>query len=237
MKGLMKVLIIAAHPDDEVLGCGATASHLARQGAEVHTAILGEGVTSRQGPSREEVQAGLQGLKASAHDAATILGINPPRMFGLPDNRFDSLPLLDIIHCVEALVEEICPEVVFTHWGGDLNVDHGVTSRAVLTAVRPMRNSLVRELNLFEVPSSSEWSFGRIAGLFRPQVFVDVAEELDRKCRAMAAYEGEATVFPHPRSREGIEALARLRGAAAGVPAAEAFEQVFSVRRAGEGWI
>ena len=134
----MNVLVVAAHPDDELLGCGGTAARLAKEGHSVLFAILGEGITSRP-PKREEAEPNaLKDLTKCSHRVADLLGVRELSMHGLPDNRFDSLNLLDVVKIVEGLIERWHPEVVYTHHGGDLNVDHQIVSRAVLTATRPI---------------------------------------------------------------------------------------------------
>lgn len=224
----MNILVLAAHPDDEVLGCGASLARWAREGHRVHIAILGEGVTSRAGAAADEQARALARLREDAHAVAELLGAcAPPRLLGLPDNRFDTLPLLEIAQRIEALVAELAPERVCTHSGGDLNVDHAATFRAALTALRPMAASRVRELYTFEVPSATEWAFGSFAPRFEPNTFVDVGATLELKVRAMQCYEAEARAFPHPRSPEALRALAAWRGAQAGLPAAEALQLVW----------
>ncbi len=221
---------MAAHPDDEVLGCGATSARLAAEGHEVHFAILGEGITARhRGQSDAEANQKEQ-LHKHAHAAATKIGAKSLEIHKLPDNRLDTMPLLDVVKIVEELVGRIRPEVVYTHHGGDLNVDHGVVYRAVLTATRPMAGQPVREIYAFEVPSSTEWAFQRLEPAFRPNVFVDVGRTIETKIAAMECYESEARKFPHPRSPEALRALATRWGSVVGCNAAEAFELVRSVR-------
>ncbi|MGO9088649.1 MAG: PIG-L deacetylase family protein [Candidatus Sulfotelmatobacter sp.] len=228
----MKVLVIAAHPDDEVLGCGATAARLIVEGNEVHFAILGEGVTSRHHDRADADAAQLATLHRQVHAAAAKLGVKNVVSHKLPDNRLDTVPLLDIVKIIEDLVERIRPEVIYTHHGGDLNIDHAVIHRAVLTATRPTPGQPVREIYAFEVPSSTEWAFQRIEPSFRPNVFVDVTRTLEAKIAAMECYESEARKFPHPRSPEALRALAMRWGSVAGCAAAEAFELVRSIRPA-----
>lgn len=226
----MRVLVIAAHPDDEVLGCGATSARLAAEGHEVHFAILGEGITARhRGRSDAEANQKEQ-LHKHAHAAATKIGAKSLEIHKLPDNRLDTVPLLDVVKIIEELVGRIRPEAVYTHHGGDLNVDHGVVYRAVLTATRPMAGQPVREIYAFEVPSSTEWAFQRLEPAFRPNVFVDVGRTIETKIAAMECYESEARKFPHPRSPEALRALATRWGSVVGCNAAEAFELVRSVR-------
>jgi LmbE family N-acetylglucosaminyl deacetylase len=137
---------------------------------------------------------------------------------------------LEVVKLVEELVDRLKPDVIYTHHPGDLNVDHGVIHRAVLTATRPTAGQSVREIYAFEVPSSTEWAFGSLQPTFRPNVFVDVAATLETKIAAMACYGTESREFPHPRSSEALRALARRWGSVVGCDAAEAFELVRSVR-------
>lgn len=224
------VLVVAAHPDDEVLGCGGTMARLAGEGHEVRIAILAEGMTSRT-PQREQTDSKqLDHLHSNAQQAADKMGAKELVLSKLPDNRLDTVPLLDVIQLVEGLVDRVKPEVIYTHHAGDLNVDHGVIHRAVLTATRPLSGQTVREIYAFEVPSSTEWAFQRIEPSFRPNVFVDVTQTIATKIAAMECYESEARKFPHPRSPEALQALAMRWGSVVGCAAAEAFELVRSVR-------
>jgi LmbE family N-acetylglucosaminyl deacetylase len=222
----VNVLVVAAHPDDEILGGGATFARLAREGHSVHLAVLGEGLTSRgDAPS-----ADLEALHSAQTAAAFAIGAGGHSQHGLPDNRFDSVALLDVVQIVEKLVEHHSPEVVYTHHAGDLNIDHRVTAQAVLTATRPMEGCGVRELLSFEVPSSTEWTLGQIEPVFTPNVFVDVSATLEAKFEALECYASEMRPYPHPRSREAIEAIAKRWGSVAGCHAAEAFQLIRSVR-------
>ena len=222
---MSKILVVAAHPDDEVLGCGGTIAKMAAEGAQVEILILGEGATSRDGAD----SAAVERLRADARSAAKRLGAVHVRFASLPDNRFDSVPLLEVIKKIEAVVEEVQPETVFTQHGGDLNVDHQVTFRAVMTAVRPMEGRSVRALYAYEVASSTEWAFQKFDPVFRPALFVDISGFLDRKIDAMSAYGGESRPAPHPRSSEVLRAQALTRGSAVGLEAAEAFEVVWAI--------
>jgi len=223
------ILVVAAHPDDEILGCGATAARHVQEGRDVYFAILGEGITARH-ESREAADAGqLSRLHEHAHAAARKIGVKDLFLHKLPDNRLDTVPLLDVVKLVEDLVLRLKPEVIYTHHPGDLNVDHGVVHRAVLTATRPMRGQPVKEIYAFEVPSSTEWAFG-LSPVFRPNVFVDVGAALETKIAAMACYETESRKFPHPRSPEALRAIATRWGSVVGCVAAEAFELVRCVR-------
>ena len=226
----MRVLVVAAHPDDEVLGCGGTMARLVNEGHEVHIAIMGEGITSRHGQPQEADRDQLSRLHRQAQSAAGKIKASDVVLCKLPDNRLDTVALLDVVKLVEDMVQKLKPEIVYTHHPGDLNIDHGVVHRAVLTATRPMAGQPVREIYAFEVPSSTEWAFHRVEPCFRPNVFVDVSGTLETKIEAMACYESEARKFPHPRSPEALRAIAARWGSVVGCQAAEAFELVRSVR-------
>lgn len=223
---MMKVLVVAAHPDDEVLGCGGTIARLAQEGQEVYIAILGEGITSRYQQQEEADQAQIKALHACTRQVAELLGANDLFLHDLPDNRFDTVPLLDVVKIVEVLVDRLQPHVIYTHHGGDLNIDHMITHRAVLTATRPMPNCPVRELFAFEVPSSTDWAFGQFQPTFHSNIFVDISATLETKLKAMELYQSEARLFPHPRSPEALRAVARRWGSTVCCEAAEAFELI-----------
>jgi LmbE family N-acetylglucosaminyl deacetylase len=226
----MSVLVVAAHPDDEILGCGGTMTRLAREGHEVRIAILAEGMSSRY-PHREDAdQQQLQHLHARAQQAADKVGAKELVLCKLPDNRMDTVPLLEVVKLVEELVARFRPDVIYTHHPGDLNVDHGVVHRAVLTATRPVNGQCVREIYAFEVPSSTEWAFQRLEPSFRPSVFVDITETLETKIEALTCYDTEMRKFPHPRSAEALRAIATRWGSVVGLQAVEAFELIRSVR-------
>ena len=216
------VLVIAAHPDDEVLGCGGTLLKLARAGAEIHLAFLADGIGARN-PDPAQRQAELDQRRAAARAAADILGAASIHFDVLPDNRLDSIPLLDLTQRVEALIARYRPTTLFTHHVGDLNIDHHRTHQAVMTACRPQSGHPVRTLLCFEVPSSTEWQPPGSGTPFTPNWFVDIGATLDGKLAALAAYAAEVRDWPHPRSREGVQYLARWRGATLGCEAAEAF--------------
>lgn len=226
------VLVVAAHPDDEILGCGGAMARFAAEGQRVHIGILGEGISSRHQRREDAASSDLQALQKDAHAAAAAVGARDVRFGGLPDNRFDATALLDVVKIVEAWIADVRPDVIYTHHPGDLNIDHGVTFRAVLTATRPGVSAVdVRDLYAFEVPSSTDWAFQRIQPAFRPNVFVDVSATIDAKIAAMECYESERRTAPHPRSPEILRATAQRWGSVAGMASAEAFELIRSVRR------
>ena len=219
----MNILVIAAHPDDEVLGCGGTIARHVSDGDTVHILIVAEGATSRQGDDFSEE---LKELRNAAHQSAAVLGAQPPRLLGLPDNKLDTLPMLDIVQLLEQAVDKIKPETIYTHHGGDLNLDHRIVHQATVTACRPLPESLVRRIYAYEVVSSTEWGTSGIDAPFHPVHFVDISSEIQRKKEAIECYAMEMREFPHPRSWQAIEAQMRFRGASAGLPAAEAFQVI-----------
>lgn len=226
----MNVLVIAAHPDDEVLGCGGTIARLAAEGARVSILILAEGLTSRADFRPDRDASLLQAHHARAHKAGALLGASEVILAGFPDNRMDTVPLLDVTQRIEREIARIQPETVFTQHGGDLNIDHVVTFRATLTATRPMAGLPVKRVYGYEVGSSTEWAFQQFEPRFAPQVFFDIDAYLEKKIAAMQVYESEARAFPHPRSPEALRASAQRWGSTVGVKAAEAFCCVRDVR-------
>lgn len=216
------VLVVAAHPDDEVLGCGATLSRHVANGDRAHVVILGQGVFSRSDGSAGG--AALERLRACALRAGEILGAATVDLHDFPDNRMDEVARLDLAKIVEAAIERYNPSIVYTHFPGDLNIDHVCVSEAVTVACRPTPGSQIESLRYFEVQSSTEWRPPHSATApFGPNLFVDVSATLSQKLEALRAYDGEMRPFPHARSIEAVEHLARWRGASSGMLAAEAF--------------
>ena len=223
-----KTLIIAAHPDDEVLGCGGTAARSVKEGNEAYTLILGEGITSRDDSrQREKREQDIIQLKKQVHEANRVIGIKEVFTFDFPDNRFDSVPLLDIVKVIETIKNKIKPDIVFTHYEQDLNIDHRVTYQAVLTAMRPTAGETVKEIYSFEVLSSTEWNYPL---RFSPDVFVDISETMEMKVAAMEKYQCELRKYPHPRSLKGIRLNAEQWGMKTGLQYAEAFKLVRVVK-------
>lgn len=217
-------LVIAAHPDDEVLGCGATIARLVAEGWEVHVLIVAEGATSRS-TNRDlaKHQGELSDLAKCAETANKILGSTSVKLCSLPDNRMDGLELLDVVKLVEAEIALYKPCLVMTHHTGDVNVDHRILHDAVIAACRPQPQHSVRSLLFFEVQSSTEWRPAASGMYFAPNYFYDVTDYLEKKLEALRAYGPEMRSFPHPRSIGAAEHLARWRGATVGCAAAEAF--------------
>ena len=216
------VLIVAAHPDDEALGCGGTMARLVNEGALVHVAFLADGVGARHAEGMftdEEIEA----RRAAARTACKILGTEVPQFDDFPDNRLDTIPRLQIVQRVESILDAVQPDTVLTHHVGDVNIDHRRVHEAVVTACRPQPGHPVRRLMFFEVASSTEWQPPGSAPAFQPQCYVDITETLSAKLEALRAYDAEMRPWPHARSIEAVEHHARWRGATVGCEAAEAF--------------
>jgi N-acetylglucosamine malate deacetylase 1 len=224
------VLVIAAHPDDEVLGCAGTLVRHTRSGDQVHIAFLTDGVSSR---GREQTGRAAEILRrrASASEAARIIGANPPHFLDFPDQRLDSVPLIEIVQSIERLAAPLQPEMIYTHSVDDLNIDHRLACAAVLTAFRPTPDQSVSAIYGFEILSSTEWNFGTSNVGFRPARYVCISDALKLKLSALEAYDEEVRQFPHPRSYDAVRALAALRGSTVGVQAAEAFSVLREVVR------
>jgi N-acetylglucosamine malate deacetylase 1 len=224
-----RIAVIAAHPDDEVLGCGATIARHAAAGDEVRILILAEGATSRALARDAVAEAGE--LRSAGEAAARILGAKGIEWAGFADNRMDGMELLDVVKRIERFLGTWQPQVIYTHHAGDVNVDHQVTQRAVMTAARPLPDATFCTVLQFEIASSTEWG-GPVTGTpFVPQWFEDVSDFLPLKLAALDAYGAEMRPWPHPRSPEGVAALARWRGATVGVDAAEAFMLGWHIQR------
>jgi N-acetylglucosamine malate deacetylase 1 len=218
------VVVVAAHPDDEVLGCGGTLARFAGEGRPVHVLILADGESSRPPTTVLAAEAQrIQARVAAAGRACAILGCTSVDVLSLPDNRLDSVVLLDIVQRIETVIARHAPTTVFTHHSGDVNIDHRVAHDAVIAACRPQGARPVEELLFFETPSSTEWRPPASAEQFAPNWFVDISGTLAKKLSALGAYPTEMREFPHPRSVKAVEALAHWRGATAGVESAEAF--------------
>jgi len=212
------VLIVAAHADDEALGCGGTIARHVAEGDIVYAVFVADGVSSRAQADQED----LANRNAAAEHAREILGIHENFYLGLPDNRLDSLPLIEVVQRLEPIIRNLQPSIIYTHHHGDLNVDHRITHQAVLTACRPMPGSHVQAIYAFEVMSSTEWATVT-ANPFLPNYYVNISQYLIKKNAALNAYHAEMRKAPHSRSMEHLTNLAIHRGQSVGVLAAEAF--------------
>jgi LmbE family N-acetylglucosaminyl deacetylase len=221
-----KILVVVAHPDDELLGLGATMHRLIHEmSCEVRVIILGEGITSRsevRDPKRWEEE--LRVHRSNIKSAQKAIGYNSVGIYDFPDNRFDTVALLDIIKVVEKEKEAFGPEVIFTHHGGDVNIDHQRTFEAVITSSRPLAEEKVKMIVTFETPSGTEWRASTDPKNFIPNLFVEVSEAgLNAKIKGMESYEFEKRKYPHPRSPEALRIQAQRWGVVVGKDLVEAF--------------
>ena len=212
-----KVLVVAPHPDDEVLGCGGVMARHAAAGDEVHVAVVTRGhpdVFSADSVDR---------VRNEAKDAHSILGVRSVRYLEFPAPRLDTIPRHQIADAVAGMIRELGPEIIYVPHHGDMHFEHGMTYEACLVAARPGRQPVVRRILAYETPSETDWSPPVSGSAFQPTVYIDIESQLEKKLRAMACFASQLQPSPHPRSLINLEAVARCRGAAAGLHAAEAF--------------
>lgn len=226
-----KILIIAAHPDDETLGCGGTIAKYTKRGDKVYCLFLGRGKTSRYPDQKTEaVEKAKTLLEKEAQEAAKILGILEIFFKDFPDQQYDTAGFLNVVKAIERIKERIKPNIVFTHHQGDLNLDHQITFKAALTACRPLKDETVKKIYSFEVPSSTEWGNPKGENYFRPNVFIDISNTFSKKIEALKAYKSELRDYPHPRSVKGLEIIAQYWGTVAGGELIEAFELIREIK-------
>lgn len=270
----MKVLLVAAHPDDELLGVGGTIAWHIANGDHVKVAVMCEGISARfssegryelsgrngtrsgvsatvrvtaadgepeEGPDffqtlspsvspRRYVPERFQEVRLETHASAHILGVTDLHVGNLPDQRLETLPLSDVVKQIEVLVSDFEPDLVYTHFAGDINRDHRVLTEALLVAVRPYAAPSIREILMFETPSSTEWSSPYLTASFQPNVFVDIAPFLAQKIAAFNCYSAEGRPYPHPRSPRALEDRAHYWGSLVNRECAEPFMLVRSIR-------
>jgi LmbE family N-acetylglucosaminyl deacetylase len=219
------VLVVAAHTDDEALGCGGTIARHVEEGDTVYAVFMADGVTSRKGAVEEDFR--VRG--SAAEKAKEILGIKETFFLGLPDNRLDTIPLIDIVQNLELIIDRLKPNIVYTHHHGDLNIDHRITHQAVMTASRPTPSKTVKAIYAFEVVSSTEWATP-VGDPFIANHYIDVSNHFLIKINALKAYQSEMRESPHSRSIEHVAYLAYHRGRSVGVNAAEAFMTIRVIR-------
>ncbi len=225
------VLVVAAHPDDELLGCGGTIALHVLHGDDVSVLILGEGKTSRTPTTHQNVKQELENLKTEAIRAGKVIGIKKIYFADLPDNQFDTVSLLSIVKEIEKIKEIVNPVIVYTHHFGDMNIDHQITYRAVLTATRPIPGESVNTILTFETPSSTEWNSYMLTHAFIPNYFIDIEKTIALKLKALACYKSEMRKYPHPRSLRHIEELSAVNGTKVGLRHVENFVLVRLVQR------
>jgi LmbE family N-acetylglucosaminyl deacetylase len=221
-----RIMIVVAHPDDELLGQGATMNRLISEfNVTTHVVILGEGITSRSDiHDRDKWANEIMQHRQNILSAQAVIGYHSVSINDFADNRFDTVALLDIIKVIEKEKDTFNPDVIFTHHGGDVNIDHQRTFEAVVTACRPMQHERVKMIIAFETPSGTEWRAASDPRHFIPNFFVTVTEEqINAKIKGMELYDFEKRVYPHPRSPEALSIQAKRWGISIGTDYAEAF--------------
>jgi LmbE family N-acetylglucosaminyl deacetylase len=218
-----RILVIAAHPDDELLGCGGTVALHAAQGDEVTSVIVCEG---------ESLRYGEDGVGQSDHilAAAKALGVQDVRTLRFADQRLDTVTLTDIIGALETVVREVQPQIIYTQYGGDVNRDHHLLFEAMLVATRPTEE-FIEAVYAFDTASSTEWAYPRT---FTPDLWVDISATLQAKLDAMNCYKSELRDYPHPRSLEALKNRAAAWGNQCCMEYAEVFMTVRRVLRNGQ---
>jgi LmbE family N-acetylglucosaminyl deacetylase len=232
----MKILVIVAHPDDEVLGMGGTLKKLSNKNHDIKIVFLATGISARRSEKftnetkykidknlTKKMEEQIKKLRLDAKTALKILGIKDIEFFDFPDNEMDKISNLEITKTIENIIKKFNPEIIYTHTKNDINVDHRAIFNATITATRPTTKSNVKKVICFEVPSSSEWNFG---DTFSPNIFVEIKKELPYKTKAIEAYKTELKKFPHPRSAKALDIIAKRWGTVSGFDAAEAFELI-----------
>ena len=209
-----KVLVIVSHPDDEVLGCGATIAKHIKNGDKAQVVFLADGFSSRDDSNSRD---------GSAEKSSKILGCEKPIFLNFPDNQLDAIPLLEIVKKLEKVIGDFQPNIIYTHHFGDLNIDHQITHKAVMTACRQQPNFCVKEIYSFETLSATHWQSSSMGNAFSPNCFIDVSDLVDIKMKALQCYDSEMRATPHVRSYKSVEILSKLRGNLVGVENAEAF--------------
>ena len=199
-----RILVVASHPDDEILGCGGTIAKLSRSGNIVKTIILTKGISSRFDSNKNEIIKLQDKLNKSSKAANKVIGVKNLKFFDLPDNQFDNNSLLSLTKVIEKEIKNFKPNIIFTHFINDLNIDHQYTSRAVLTAARPQTKNSVEEILFFEINSSTDYQINSNGLQFMPNYFVDISKTVKTIKKALEIYKSEMKKYPHSRSIKAI---------------------------------
>ena len=229
----MKILVVSAHPDDEIIGMGGTLKKLSKNN-DIDVLFLADGITARKQSGHtnlveyettsiqdKKMKNEIEIRKKHAKNALGKVGVKKCKFLDLPDNELDTVPFLKIVKSVEKEILLFKPNCIFTHHYNDLNIDHRLAYEATITAVRPIFNSKITSKISFESISSTDW---KKPYKFNPNLYVDISKELSFKLKAMQSYSNEIREFPHPRSSKAIEANAIRWGSLSGFSAAESFE-------------
>lgn len=226
------ILIVVAHPDDEVLGCGGTVTQLAAEGHAVHCLFMGQGKSSRYNNEESlQLKKEKENLRKEALAVKDILDIKELYFEDFPDQEYDTVPFLNLVKAVVKYKNKLKPNIIFTHHRGDLNLDHRLILEAVLTACRPLAEEAVKTIYSFEIPASTDWPYYRSENMFSPNVFINIGSGWEKKIKALEAYKTEGRDFPHPRSIKAMEIRANYWGLTVGLNSkVEAFELLRDLR-------
>lgn len=219
---MKKVLVISAHPDDEVMGIGGTIAKLTAQGVECHLLIVTDGSSSQYRDSGH-LHAIIEAKKVETKRCADLLGFKSIHYGELPDMRLDMTPHIVINQIIEKVIDEVQPDTVFTHFWGDVNRDHQEVYKSTLVAVRPMMGQVVKELYCYRAPSSTEWTPNKADAMFMPNYFVDIEKFAEQKYKAFSCYSTELREYPHPRSVQYLKESDKAAGLKVGLMSAEEF--------------
>ena len=219
---MKKVLVIVAHPDDEVLGMGGTIAKLAKNGCVVDVMIVTDGSSSQYRDSDHLAEI-IEAKKKETSNCADILGVRDIYYGELPDMKLDTIPHISINQAIEEVIEKVQPDTVFTHFWGDVNSDHQNVYKSTLVTVRPLMGQVVKELYCYRVPSSTEWTPNKADTMFMPNYFVDIEQYAEQKYKAFACYTTELRDYPHPRSVQYLREIDKAAGLRVGLMAAEEF--------------
>lgn len=217
-------MVVAAHPDDEILGCGGTIKKLVTKGFKVRTLILAKGIASRYSKNNKKIEYLQKKLNLMSIKANKAIGVKNVKYFDLPDNQFDKNSLLSLIKIIEKEIETFRPKKIFTHFINDLNIDHQYTSKAVLTAARPQDKNSVDEIFFFEINSSTDYQINSNGLQFMPNYFVDISSSMRFKKKALEIYKSEMKKYPHSRSIKALLNKNISTGNSVGLECCEAFQ-------------
>ena len=223
----IKVLLLVAHTDDEILGMGGTICRHIKNGDKVYALSMTDGISSRGINNYDKIKTRLE----ASNKVSENLGFEWVKRENFPDNSMDSIPLIEIIKVIEEAKKKINPNIIYTHSSADLNIDHRIVNQATLTAFRPLKNESWKEIRTFEIPSSTDYGHKSVTNIFNPNLYIDISSYIDQKLNALKNYDEEILPPPNSRSYEGIENLAKFRGNQAGLNYAEAFEVIRKIER------
>lgn len=217
MKNVKNILIIAPHPDDEVLGCGGVMTKYASAGKKVYVLIMSRGAAHLYGEDK------IENVRREAKEAQKIIGVTDTRFLDFPAPELDLISLSEIARAIEKILKEWQIDVLFLPHKGDIHNDHGVVFKAAMVAARPINDCTVKEIYCFETLSETEWAHPFSNDVFIPNFFVDITEFFQTKIKAMKCFKSQLREYPSSRSLEALEALSKFRGSTVGFHHAEAF--------------